>query len=125
METTTKVLKSEKLTAIRAILVEAGADEMLIEEIDKQLGQIAARAERAAERRAEKKAAGDALCDTIMTVITDEYQTADDVFAALEDVEDITIAKVRSRLTQLAALGKIEKADAKVGEKVKKVYKLA
>lgn len=121
-----KMTKTEKITAIRAILVEAGADETLLEECDAQLEQLAKRAERAAAKRAEKKAEEDPFMGMILEVIGDEYVTADDVLAALSDVEDLTIAKIRTRLTALTKNGSLEKTDLMVGEgKTKKGYKLA
>lgn len=98
----------------------------LIYFIETQIASIDNKAEKAKERAAAKKAEGDALREAVKLVLTNDLQTADDIFAKVEDAEDLTIAKVRARLTQLVNLGEAEKADVKTEDgKTKKAYKLA
>ena len=97
----------------------------LIYFIESQIASIDNKAEKAKERAAAKKAEGDALREAVKSVLTSELQTADDILSQL-DGEDLTIAKVRARLTQLVNLGEAEKADIKTEDnKTKKAYKIA
>ena len=64
------------------------------------------------ERAAEKKAEGDELRAAIKSVLTEDYQSADDILAQLEG-EDLSKAKIIARLTQLVNNGDAEKAQAK------------
>ena len=100
------------------------ADEVLAF-IDKTVEQIDAKATKAKEKAAEKKADGDALRADVLAVITNEFQTADAITAALDN-EEITKAKVVARLTQLVKAEEVVKEQMKVddGRKVM-CYKLA
>lgn len=120
-----KRTKTEKYAAIREILVGANADADLIELCDAETASIAAKKEKAQARAAEKKAVGDELRATVLDHVTADFQTADEIFASIEGVEDLTRGKVVNRLSALATVGAIEKADGKTedGRKVK-VYRL-
>lgn len=97
----------------------------LIYFIESQIASIDNKAEKARERAAAKKAEGDALREAVKSVLTNELQTADEIFGQLEG-EDLTVAKVRARLTQLVNLGEAEKADVKTEDnKTRKAYKIA
>lgn len=100
------------------------ADEVLAF-IDKTVEQIDAKAAKAKEKAAEKKADGDTLRADVLAVITNEFQTADAITAALDN-EEITKAKVVARLTQLVKAEEVVKEQMKVddGRKVM-CYKLA
>lgn len=120
-----KMTKTQKYDAIIEVLTNAGADEELIELCNTEKAAIAAKAVKAQERAAQRKADGDALRATVQGLLTNEYQTADQITAAIGD-EEITRAKVISRLSQLVKAEIAEKADAKTEEgKTIKVYKLA
>lgn len=98
----------------------------LIYFIESQITSIDNKAEKAKERAAIKKAEGDTLREVIKSKLTNDYQTADDIFAQIDADKDVTIAKVRARLTQLVNLSEAEKSDVKTEEnKIKKAYKLA
>lgn len=122
-----KLTKKDYYAMIKEIVVNTkveGKDE-LIEFIDKQVAQIDAKAEKAKEKAAEKKAIGDELRDTVKSMLTNEYQSVEDIVIKIND-EEITKAKVVARLTQLVNAGEVEKADAKNADnKTIKVYKLA
>lgn len=98
----------------------------LIYFIESQIASIDNKAEKAKERAAAKKAEGDELREIVKSKLTGEFQTADDIFAQIDAGEDISIAKVRARLTQLVNLGEAEKSDVKTDDgKAKKAYKIA
>lgn len=80
--------------------------------INRQVEIIDNKAEKAKERAAEKKAEGDELRAAIKSVLTEDYQSADDILAQLEG-EDLSKAKIIARLTQLVNNGDAEKAQAK------------
>ena len=121
-----KITKRDYYEMLKEIVVNAnveGASE-LVEFIDKQVGLIDAKAEKAKARNAEKKANGDELREVVQSVLTDEFQTIDAIVAQIEG-EEITKAKVTARLTSLVNNGIAEKADVKDDEGRKlKAYKL-
>lgn len=97
----------------------------LIYFIENQITSIDNKAIKAKERAEAKKAEGDALREEVNALITNELQTADDIFTQLNG-EDLTIAKVRARLTQLVNLGGVVKETIKTEDgKQKMAYRLA
>lgn len=127
MEKEKKVTKIECLTEIKGIVesIEIDNKEELISFLDSQIDSITRRAEKAKERAAAKKAEGDELRDTVKSVLTTEFQTADEITEAIAN-DEISKAKVIARLTQLVNLGEAEKTDVKTDDnKTKKAYKLA
>ena len=71
----------------------------------KEIEQLDKKAVKAKERAAAKRAEGDALMDEVLAVLTNEFQTAAEVAAQIED-EDATVAKVSYRLGALVKDGK-------------------
>lgn len=131
-----KITKKMVLTAIARYI---GEDTEIVESVDgvdisgadvqkfvaTQLEQLEAKATKAKERAGEKKAAGDELRGKVKAVLTGEFQTRDQVFAKMEQTEDLTIAKVGARLTQLVASGEVVKEQVKSGDHKVMGYKLA
>ena len=107
-----KITKVEKLNMIMEVLIEVEGTEMLVEFVDEQIEQIQAKAEKAKQRAAEKKAEGDALRNTIQALMTNEWQSIDDIFNQIED-EEVTRSKITARLTQLIKAEVIEKESQK------------
>lgn len=127
MEQEKKMTKKDYYSEIKEIIEKTNIAEKdeLIEFIDKQVSQIDAKAEKAKERAAEKKVAGDEIRETIKSLLTNEYQTADEITSKIND-EEITRAKVIARLTQLVNLNEAEKTDIKTEDgKNLKAYKIA
>lgn len=87
--------------------------------IDTTLDQLNAKNEKAKERAAKKRAEGDELLAVVEGLLTDEYQTGDEIAAQITDA-DVTRPKVTARLTKLIKAGKAHKAEAKTegGKKV-------
>ena len=83
--------------------------------IDTTLDQLSAKNEKAKERAAKKRAEGDELLAVVEGLLTDEYQTGDEIAAQITD-EDVTRPKVTARLTKLIKAGKAHKAEAKTEE---------
>lgn len=117
-----KVTKKDVLNAIATVITEdfeVQVGEVTVtaadvnEYITKTIAQLEAKNEKAKERAAEKKADGDELRAKIEELLTDEFQTGDEITAALNDPE-ITKAKVTARLTQLVKAEKAFKTTIKV-----------
>ena len=121
-----KVTNKEMFTKIKDALMASNAEgkEDLIAFIDGRIALIDKKAAKAAETAAEKKNELDELCEVVKSILGTEPQTADDVFAQVSG-EDVTIAKVRARLTKLEKAGIAVKTDVKVDGKSKKAYTLA
>lgn len=83
--------------------------------IDITLDQLNAKNEKAKERAAKKRAEGDELLAVVEGLLTDEYQTGDEIAAQITDA-DVTRPKVTARLTKLIKAGKAHKAEAKTEE---------
>ena len=121
MTNTVKVTKKDVLSAIATIItddfkVQVGDVTVTAEDvnayIEKTIDQLNAKNEKAKERAAEKKADGDELRAKIEAILTDEYQTGDQITAAIGDPE-VTKAKVTARLTQLCKADKAHKTQVK------------
>lgn len=121
-----KVTNKEMFTKIKDALMASNVEgkEDLIAFIDGRIALIDKKAAKAAETAAEKKNELDELCEVVKSILGSEPQTADDVFAQVSG-EDVTIAKVRARLTKLEKAGIAVKTDVKVDGKSKKAYTLA
>ena len=125
-----KLTKKDYYAALRAMVEgiemvgDIPADEVLAF-IDKTVEQIDAKATKAKEKAAEKKADGDALRMEVLLLLTDEFQTADAITAAIDD-QEVSKARVVSRLTQLVNSKDAVKEQMKIedGRKVM-CYKLA
>lgn len=126
----TKITKREYFAAIRTMVEgtdkvgEIPADQVL-EFIDTQVAQLDAKAAKAKANAAAKKAEGDELRAVVKAVLTDEFQTRDDIFAQIDGGDDLTVAKVGARLTQLVASGDAVKEQIKAGDRKVMGYKLA
>ena len=121
-----KVTNKETFTKVKDALMASNVEgkEDLIAFIDGRIALIDKKAAKAAETAAEKKNELDELCEVVKSILGTEPQTADDVFAQVSG-EDVTIAKVRARLTKLEKAGIAVKTDVKVDGKSKKAYTLA
>ena len=122
-----KLTKKELYGMAREIVLDSDAEDkdVLVEFIDKQVEILENKAAKAKERAAEKREAGDELRATIKGLLTDEYQTADEITTKVND-EDVTKAKVIARLGQLVKNGEVEKTDIKVESgRTVKAYRLA
>lgn len=88
------------------------------------------KAVKAKERAAQKRAEGDALTDAVRAVLTDEFQTIADIAAQIEG-DEVSVAKVSYRLTQLTKNGEAERSETTIAGKdgakasKKAVFKLA
>lgn len=123
-----KITKKEFYAALKEMVetVEvvgdiASAD--VIAFIDREVELIEAKAEKAKARAAEKRADGDQLREVVKSVLTDELQTIDAIFAQVEG-EDLTKAKITSRLSQLVKADIAEKESIKVDGRKVMGYKL-
>lgn len=83
--------------------------------IDTTLDQLNAKNEKAKEHAAKKRAEGDELLAVVEGLLTNEYQTGDEIAAQITDA-DVTRPKVTARLTKLIHAGKAHKAEAKTEE---------
>ena len=89
-----------------------------------EVARLDAKAEKAKAKAAEKKAAGDELYAAVIEAVGTEFVTAEDVLANIEG-EDLTVAKIRARLSQGVKNGVLVKESIKVDGKAKMHYKNA
>lgn len=138
MEKTKKVTKAMVLSTIEGYFVEEDKDTVLatVDGLEITVGdivdyavktqeQIAAKAEKAKVYVAKKKAESDELREAVASALTEEFQTREDILAALDADEEITIAKVGARLTALVKAGRAVKEEMKTVTGKKMGYKLA
>jgi len=91
---------------------------------EKEIAQLDKKAVKAKERAVEKKAEGDALRDAVEATLTDTLQTVADVSAQIEG-EEVTVGKIRTRLSELVRLGIAEKETVSVDVDGKSVQRMA
>ena len=138
MEKAKKITKAMVLSTIEGYFAEEDKDAVLatvdgleitagdiVDYAVKTQDQIAAKAEKAKAYVAKKKAESDELKEAVASVLTDELQTREDILAALDADEDVTIAKVGARLTALVKAGRAVKEEMKTVTGKKMGYKLA
>lgn len=129
MAETVKITKAQYFESIKAVAETmnfgeiSGAD--MVAFCDAQLEQLANKAAKAKEKAAEKKAATDELKAVVASILTEELQTADEILAQIESDDEISKAKVVSRLTALVKDGVATKEEVKVEKSKKMAYKLA
>jgi urease accessory protein UreF len=123
-----KVTKKDNYVDLISIVENSDASEErkseLVDFLNKQIEQVEQKAAKAKERREATKDAGDDLLKAVKAVITDEWQSVDNIVASI-DVEDATKAKIVARLTKLVKAEEIVKDQTKIGDKKAVVYKLA
>ena len=134
-----KVTEAMILTALDAIAADVelqvgeGVVTVTQEDIQnfasKKLAALEHKKEKARENAAKKRAEGDKLGKVVESVLTNEFQTADEVLAAVLEVWDGDEAdaprqKVIYRLSNLVKLEKAEKTDVKVDKRTIKAYKV-
>lgn len=100
-------------------LVEITAEELKAW-AEKSIAQLDKRNETARARTEKKKAEGDALTELVYDALSDEFETIADITAKIDD-DDVSIAKVQYRITQLAKAGRAEKGSITIpgGEGIK------
>ena len=103
------------ITATNAgsVTVEGMTSEEVVAFFENEIGNLDKRAERSRATAAKKREAGDALTETVKSILTDDFQTIADVVAQIEG-EDVTASKVTYRLNALVKEGYAEKADVQV-----------
>ena len=92
---------------------------------DTTIAQLTAKATKAKERAAEKKVEGDELREQVLAVLTDEFQTREQVYKNFAEDESLSIAKIGARLTQLVKTGMAVKEEQKTVTGKKVCYKKA
>ena len=112
MKNAEKITKAQKYAMIEQILNEVEHEDapMLIEFVQAEAGALARKASKAKEKAAEKKVELDELAEVVLTVVTAEPQTRDQIAEQI-DGEDVSVAKVGARLSKLVALGYIVKTE--------------
>ena len=104
--------------------------EVLAAFAENEIALLDKKAVKAKERAATKRAEGDELTAAVRAAMsTEEFEPIADIAARIEG-EDVTVAKVQYRLTQLVKTGEAEKEQITVpggeGQKARKImaYKL-
>lgn len=113
-----KMTKKDYFVEIKEILENAN-EVALAEAMAHEIELLENKAVKNKERAAQRKIEGDELRDTISNILTDDFQTIDEIVEQLDD-EEITKAKVVARLTQLVNLEEAIKEQVKTedGKKV-------
>ena len=126
---TVKITKRERFESIKALVkavgpVEGIDTEGIVAFCDKEIVALDTRAAKAKERAAEKRAEGDELQAAVLEALTDELSTRQDVTDRI-DGEDVTVAKVGYRLSQLVKAGKAVKEEITIAGEDGKNRKVA
>lgn len=116
MKTIEKYTKAMKYADLKEILEQVETENYdiptLIEFVEAEAATLAGKAAKAKAKQAERKTELDELAGLVLNALTEEPQTGVQVFEAVEDKgEEITLAKVRSRLSKLVTLGYAVKSE--------------
>ena len=136
MTKTTKITKAMVISAIMSLVddensvieLEGGIQvtgKDIMDYCDTVLTQIENKAAKAKERAAKNKETGDALRAEVLSHITDEFQTVDEIVSMITGFEDVTKGKIVSRLTQLVNSGEVIKEAQRIDKHRVMCYKLA
>lgn len=121
----TKMTKAMWFEMIKAVVEVSDAEqrEEMIEFIEKEQDMLANKAEKARERAAKAKEAGDALRVDIKAILTGDFQTIEQIEAAIDATQyaELTRAKITARLSALVRDGVAEKEQVKVEGSSRKV----
>ena len=121
----TKVMWLTEILAIVNASEDADFDkEGAVAFVEKEIAMLEAKAEKAKARQAKIKAEGDELQASVQAVLTEDFQTADEIAAQVAG-EEVTKAKVVARLTKLVDSGVAVKETVKVDTRKLQAYKLA
>ena len=116
-----KMTKTQMFEMIKDMLAD-NAD--VVAFCDAQIEALANKAAKAKAKAAEKRAAGDELYAIVVSCLSNEGQTREDILAKI-DGEDLSVAKIGARLTQAIKNGVAVKDSIKGDGKNKTVYTLA
>ncbi len=136
MANTTKITKAMVLSAIMAMVedendvieLEGGikvTGKDVVDYCDNALAQLEHKASQAKERAAKTKAEGDELRAEVLSHVTDEFQTGDEIADAVTGFEDVTKSKIVARLSQLVKNGDVVKESQKIDGRKVMCYRLA
>ena len=112
------------------VAIEGMETDEMVAFFENEITNLDKRAERSRATAAKKRAEGDALKETVKSLLTEDFQTIADIAAQIEG-EDVTASKVTYRLNALANEGYAEKADVQVPAtettkaRVVKAYRIA
>lgn len=121
-----KMTKRDMYARIAEVAGAAGHED-LVEFANKEIAALDLKAEKARERAAAKVSEVDDLEAAVASALTDELQTGQAIFEAVDtgDEEFATIGKVRARLTKLVKAEVAAKEDVKEDKRTVKAYRLA
>jgi hypothetical protein len=121
-----KMTKRDMYARIAEVAGEAGYED-IVEFANKEIVALETKAEKARERAAAKVSEVDDLEAAVANALTDELQTGQAIFEAVDtgDEEFATIGKVRARLTKLVKAEVAVKEDVKEDKRTVKAYRLA
>lgn len=118
-----KMTKKEMFNLIAELLAD-NAD--VVAFCSDEIAKLDAKAEKARARAAEKKAIGDELYTAVIGCVGTDLVTAEDVLAMFENEDgELTVAKIRAKLSQGVRNGALTKETVKVDGKDKMHYRLA
>lgn len=105
-----------------------GDNAEFVEYAENELAKLDKKNAKARERAAEKRAIGDELQGTVLSVISADPQTRDDILAAVVEItgdEELTVGKIQSKLNNIVEAGQASKCKVKTEDgKTKTAYTL-
>lgn len=136
MTKTTKITKAMIISAIMSLVddensvieLEGGIQvtgKDIMDYCDNTLTQLENKASRAKDRAAKNKETSDELRAEVLSHITDEFQTGDEIASMVTGFEGITKSKIVARLTQLVNSGEVVKEAQRIDKRKVMCYKLA
>lgn len=117
-----KMTQRDYFELIKAKLAD---EEDIVAFCDERIAALDRRAEKAKEYKAKKQAESDALKQAIAEALTEEFQTADEILAKVQnDDEEVTKAKITARVSALVRERQAVKTKVKIDKRTLTAYAL-
>lgn len=111
-----------KVEILEFIKSECAKHDFVVEFCENEIGMLARKAEKAKARAAEKKAKGDEIYACVVNCLSATPLTIEAVYDMLSDDPELTVGKVRARLSQAVKNGVAAKDKTRIDGKDKTVY---
>lgn len=115
-----KITEREMFEAIKEI-AEAVERNDIVDFCEKKMEQLRVKAEKARER-AESKKVEDPIYDAAKACLTADFQLPEQILEQIKDIEELSVPKVRARLTKLVKEGYATKDEIDVDGKKRMAY---
>lgn len=107
-------IKITKRDIFNRVIERCGDDTEIVECMENEIALLDKKQVKAKERAAAKRAEGDELQAAVLSTLTTEPQTREEILAHFENADgELTVAKIQPKLNNLVEAGKASKTKVK------------